>query len=178
MSFSGGGLDNKSQLRLQSSKEVNTFSSIWKQHPLPVRKPSGTDCSGLQARGALHGQLSQAVVAVALPQWLHVPTTSLPFSTHFLSQAILSLTTHLECGVFPLPGQEHPLSHQAVPRLRLRPSRAGEGSLRETSPLWSRRCFTSQPSSTAGSMAQGFARLCLSTAVPGRDERRDLWPTC
>lgn len=60
MSFSGSGLDNKSQLRLQSSK-VNTFSSIWKQYPLPVRKSPGTSCSGLQAQEVLHSQLSQAV---------------------------------------------------------------------------------------------------------------------
>lgn len=170
MSFSGSGLDNKSQLRLQSSK-VNTFSSIWKQYPLPVRKPPGTSCSGLQAQEVLHSQLSQAV---AEPHWVHIPTTSLPFSTHFLSQAILSFTTPLEWGVFPLPGRISPVPPGCA---QAGTGRAAEGLPRETSPSCSRRHFTSQHSSTAGSSAQGFGRLCPSTAVPGRDERRDLWPT-
>lgn len=94
-----------SQLRLQSSKEVNTFSSIQKQHPFPIRKPAGMSCSGLQERGALHRQLPWAVrsaVVVAEPQRLPLPDTSLPFSLCFLSQVILPLTRHRELGAFPL----------------------------------------------------------------------------
>lgn len=91
MSFSGRGLYNRSQLRLQSSKGVNTFSSIWKQHPFPVRKPPGTGCSGLQAQGALHSSLSQAVPGCGwapvgacphhLPAFLH----TFPVSGHSVS---------------------------------------------------------------------------------------------
>lgn len=133
-----------SQLRLQSSK-VNTFSSIWK---LPVRKPSGTGCSGLQAQGYCTARclrlsqtvpgcpkLSQAVPgcprlsqAVADPHWVHIPTTSLPFSTHFLS-----LTTHLE--------QTSPVPPGCA---KAGTGRAAEGSPREASPSWSRRHLTRQ----------------------------------
>lgn len=97
LSLSGGGLDNESHLRLQSSEDVNTFSSIWKEHPLPIRKPAGAGCSGLQVRGALHAQQAQAAraaAAVAEPQWVPPTTTPLPSSWQFLSRVILPLTRH------------------------------------------------------------------------------------
>lgn len=91
-----------------------------------------------------------------------------------------------------LPMSAHSVSHQ-TPRVRhLSFSRAiasaassacagvgaGEGLLRETSPSRSGMFFTNQPSSAAGSTSCSFARLYLSTAVYGKEERRELWLMC
>lgn len=51
---------------------------------------------------------ARAAVAVAEPQQVPLPATSLPFSSHFLPRVILPLTRCREQGAFPLAGDSIP----------------------------------------------------------------------
>lgn len=57
-----------SQLRLQSSREVNTFNSIQKQHPFPIRKPAGTSWVALACRS--EGHCTASCPGLSGLQWL------------------------------------------------------------------------------------------------------------